>query len=34
VKDAFAKGAVLFDGSDKYMVHTAVARRLEWRRFT
>jgi glc operon protein GlcG len=23
VKDAFAKGAVLFDGSDKYMVHTS-----------
>src|SRR5262245_35270430 len=23
VQDAFAKGAVLFDGSDKYMVHTS-----------
>jgi len=23
VKEAFAKGAVLFDGSDKYMVHTS-----------
>src|SRR5262245_22024935 len=23
VKDAFSKGAVLFDGSDKYMVHTS-----------